>query len=87
MSAAKGIAPVKASIAKTEHDHLPLPGGKRFGEVRDVAAVLEKMKVPGVSAANGRARNAQLYAAHLQAIRDHAAERAVAEYLAGGSDA
>jgi hypothetical protein len=78
-------APLKPSLAKTAHDHLPLPGGKTVGQEPDLGAVLRKHGVAGATADLGRSALAQVYAGHIEAIRKKAADAAVAEWLATGS--
>ena len=86
-SSSGGIAFVPDTIAKTQYDHLPLPGELgRLGAVRDgdLVRILAGYRVPGVSAENGRMTNAQAYAAHIERIKSEGATRAVNEWLAAG---
>lgn len=75
-------ARVKPSHAKTIHDALPLPDGRKVGDVREVTPIFVALGIPGASHENGRLANAEAYAAHLHGIRNQAADTAVAEWLA-----
>ena len=74
-------APLKPSLAKTAHDHLPLPGGKTVGQEPDLGAVLRKHGVAGATADLGRSALAQVYAGHIEAIRKKAADAVVSDWL------
>lgn len=60
-------------------DHLPLPGGRSVKGVsrEELARVLIKLGVPGVSLAAGKDVNAKLYAEHLARITEKAGAEAV----------
>lgn len=82
-TANEGIAPVRTSIHRTPHDALELPGGYRLGDVQDaeLVRILIVACVPGVSSENGRATNAEAYAAHLKLIQDEGARSALAKWF------
>jgi hypothetical protein len=73
-------ARTKPSTAKTPHDDLRLPGGRRLGDVHgNLAALL--VGIPGVSYENGRLANAEAYAALLGKIHDDGGRTSVAAWL------
>lgn len=75
---------IEYSHAKTQHDALPLPDGRKVGEVGgELSGLLIKLGVPGVSHEAGRAQNIEAYAAHLAGIRQTGADKAQAEWLGG----
>lgn len=78
-------APSK-TIPRTEHDHLPLPGGRKVGEVpsAELLRILAANNVAGVSAEHGRSKNIDLYALHVQRIRSEGATLALDTWLAAG---
>jgi len=65
------------------HDKLLLPGGKSIAEVSSTELARILAGVPGVSASNGRSLNLENYEKHLDSIRTAAADKAVADWLAG----
>lgn len=69
------------TTAKTPHDDLKLPGGKRLGDERRLASVLVDLGVPGASHSAGRLTNAVAYAAHLDSIGGAGARKAIAAWL------
>ena len=73
--------PLKNSWAKTPHDNLLLPSGKRLAEESKLAAVLVGLGISGAEHSKGRVENAAAYAAHLDAIGQQAAKDAVAAWL------
>ena len=76
-------APLNESTSRTPHDELLLPNGKRVGDVgTELPAMLIALKIPGASHSAGRAANIEAYAAHIHAIREAAADTAVASWLA-----
>lgn len=75
-------APAKYGWPKTPHDDLPLPGGKRLGQVDNLARVLTELKIPGASHSEGREFNARMYAEHLERIAKAAGDKAMADWVA-----
>jgi hypothetical protein len=77
-------SPLTASIEKPANfDTLRLPDGRSCGDVRrggDLARLLQRLGVPGVSPQNGRSENLAAYSVHLQAIREEGARNAVAAW-------
>jgi hypothetical protein len=76
-------APLKWSVAKTPHDNLSLPDGRKLGQVPGLAAALVALQIPGASHSLGRADLAKLYAAHLEKMAEEAGRARVASWLAG----
>lgn len=74
-------APLSVSHAKTPQDNLLLPDGRKLGEVSDLASVLVGLQISGASHENGRLKNAEAYAAHLQKLGDEGARARVASWL------
>jgi hypothetical protein len=74
-------APLAPSLARTAHDNLSLPDGRKLGEVTELASALVGLQIPGASHENGRAANAQAYANYIAGIHTAAGNRAVAEWL------
>lgn len=75
---------LKPSYAKTQHDALPLPGGRKIGDVGgELAGLLVKLGIPGASHEHGRAANVEAYAKHVEGIRKAGADKAMAEWLEG----
>jgi hypothetical protein len=74
---------VPGTNARTENDHLTLPGGKKPQELSsaDLARVLLAAGIPGASHAQGREANLQAYANHLETMRKRAADNVVAEWI------
>lgn len=81
-----GIARAPATSAKTKHDHLPLPDGRKIGEVKsaELFRLFAALGVPGVAAENGREANVNCFAAHLERIRFEAATAAMNAFLTAG---
>lgn len=81
----QGVDVLKKSWPKTEHDTLPVPGGRKLGEVEtnELVRLFQSLKIPGVTADQGRAANVAHYAKHLQELRERAADAAVSAWLAG----
>lgn len=87
---AYGVAPGGAfavaapSHAKTQHDHLPFPGGRTLGAVppAEFVSKLIAWGIPGASHEQGREGNARAFALHLERIRAEAGQRAINEWLA-----
>jgi hypothetical protein len=73
--------PLKTSFAKTPHDNLLLPSGKRLDQEPKLAAVLVGLGISGAGHSKGRVENAAAYAAHLDGIAKAGAEKAVAAWL------
>lgn len=80
----EGIAPVQASHAKTSHDALPWPGGRKLGAVPpgEFTSSLMAWKIPGASHEHGRAANAEAYARHLERLRTEGAQAAENAFMA-----
>lgn len=75
---------LKYSHAKTLHDGLPLPGGRKVGGVGgELVGLLVKLGIPGVSHEHGRGANIEAYAKHVEGIRKAGADKALAEWLGG----
>ncbi len=79
-----GIARVDhiRSHAKTPHDNLLLPDGRKVGTVKDITPVLVKLGIPGASHDNGRLANIEAYAAELARVGEEGYRLAVARWLA-----
>lgn len=84
-----GFAPVEPSRVTTPFDdlRLPLPDGRRVGDVDRITSVLVELGIPGASHENGRAANVEAYADHLAKLHDEAGKRAVAQWLEQGGKA
>jgi len=83
-TASGGIAPLKDSLAKLDAlGKLKLPDGRRVADVKggELARILIREGVPGVSHENGRMKNAQAYAEYLDEIAKEAAAKAVTPRL------
>lgn len=80
----EGFAPLKASHAKTVHDGLAWPGGRKLGDVppAEFTSSLMAWGVPDASHSQGRSANAEAYSRHLQKLREQAADTAVSAWLA-----
>lgn len=74
---------VAGANARTEHDHLILPGGKKAPDLStaDLVRTLQAAGVPGVGPSQGRDANMQAYANHLEEMRKRAADNVVNEWL------
>jgi hypothetical protein len=74
-----GTAP---GFAKSNHDHLPLPGGKTVGATDDseLYRALDKL-VPNFKHTLGRLAALDLYAAEVARVQAEGAKRAVAEWF------
>jgi hypothetical protein len=77
------VAEGRPSHAKTRHDHLTLPDGRKVGDVDTPELVrrLEAAGIPGVAPDRGRDRNVESYADHLAGIGKAGAEQAVSAWL------
>lgn len=71
----------RASWAKTPHDALRLPDGRKVGDVHRIEPILVALGIPGTSHEWGRAQNVEAYAAHLGGIHARAGAAAVAQWL------
>lgn len=82
-------APAAGGWPKTDADQLPVPGGRKFGEVPngEIARLLIAADVPGIDHAMGRGEIAEAYAKHLRCIADAAGAAAVNAWLAQRSGA
>lgn len=67
------------TYAAIAHDHLPLPGNPRPGDLGngELASLLVKAGVPGISQSNGRVENLKAYGDFLESIRKETADAAV----------
>jgi len=76
---------VPGGTTRTEYDDLPVPGGKKVPDLSnaELANVLLGLKVSGVSHKQGRTENLEAYKAHLDALRERAADSAVNAWLKG----
>lgn len=77
-------APLRDSFARTAFDALPLPGGRKVGEVKDLNRELRQMGVPGVTATDGREASAAAYAKHLESVRRDGGDAAEKAFLERG---
>jgi hypothetical protein len=73
--------------AHTPFDGLPYFGGRKINDTSnsEVANLLINAGVPGASHANGRQANLEAWDKFLRDFRKRAADKAVADYLAGQS--
>ena len=78
----QSLVPQGATL--TGYDGLTLPGGKKANELSsaDLARVLQGAGIPGVSAANGKTANMEIYSRFLGEIHKAAGDKAVADWLA-----
>jgi len=78
----QSLVPQGATL--TGYDSLPLPGRKKANELSsaDLTRVLQGAGIPGVSAANGKTANMEIYSKFLGEIHKVAGDRAVADWLA-----
>ena len=86
MPARNGFTPVPPSYVRLEPelDALPLPGGKNTVAdltPAELTRVLQAAGIPGVSATNGKERNARCYEKHLDRLKANAAAAAVKNYI------
>lgn len=80
----EGITPLKPSLAKTPHDHLPFLGGKTIATVSDGELASALVGLGDEKAhERGRAANAEAWGKHLTKISDGAGKKAVAGFLSG----
>ena len=78
---------VAGGYAHTVHDQLPFFGGRKIRDTgsSEIASLLIDANIEGASHNNGRIRNLELYAAHLDSIGKAAADTAVKQFLQGKS--
>jgi hypothetical protein len=78
------IAWAEPSHAKTSHDALPWPDGRKLGDVPpgEFTPLLVKLGIPGTGHEHGRSANAEAYARHLERLRNEAAQAAENAFMA-----
>lgn len=77
--------PTKPSHAKTPYDHLPVPGGKKLGDLDRAEfnrLIIDEFAIPGTSHNQGREENAKAYAAFVERMKGEAATHALNTWLA-----
>jgi hypothetical protein len=68
--------------APTLYDDLPFPRGLKINELSNVQIMgVLSARVPGISSSNGRLANLKIYGDYLNALRNRAADAAVAEWM------
>jgi hypothetical protein len=78
-------APLKPSHATTPYDDLPVPGGKKLGDLSRAdfnRVIIDECSIPGTSHSQGREENAKAYAVFLDRMKGEAATHAVNTWLA-----
>jgi len=81
----QGVTPLARSWPRTPHDEVPIPGGRKVGDVPtdELIRLFHRLEIQGVSAEQGRAANVAHFAKHVHHIREQAADDAVSRWLAG----
>lgn len=74
---------VPGGVTRTDHDHLPLPGGKTIANLSngELANVLLAAGVPNVSHSAPRTQNLQEYSRFIGQIMGDAGWRALNEWI------